>query len=116
MSNVAFKRICVLGLGYIGLPTAAIFASRKIEVIGIDVNPVVVSSVNAGRIHIVEPNLDGIVFDAVNDGYLRASLEPEPADVFIIAVPTPFKGAAIAMITAGLMSLAFMGFTGLVKL
>jgi UDP-N-acetyl-D-mannosaminuronic acid dehydrogenase len=89
---VSFKRICVVGLGYIGLPTAAMFASQKIEVIGVDVNPQTVNTVNQGKIHIVEPDLDMLVHAAVKDGYLRATLQPEPAGAFLIAVPTPFKG------------------------
>jgi len=83
--------ISVVGLGYIGLPTAAMFASRKKRVIGIDVNPVVVDTINRGQIHIVEPELDMIVHAAVSEGYLKATLVPEPADAFLITVPTPFK-------------------------
>lgn len=86
-----FETICIVGLGYIGLPTAAIFASRKIKVLGVDVNPVAVECVNQGKIHIVEPDLDMIVHAAVIEGYLRASTKPEAADAFLIAVPTPFK-------------------------
>lgn len=92
MSTDGFRKICVMGLGYIGLPTAAMFASRKLEVIGVDVNPRVVETVNSGKVHIVEPDLDMIVNAAVRQGYLRAALQPEPADAFLIAVPTPFKG------------------------
>lgn len=84
-------KVSVIGLGYIGLPTATMFASRKVEVIGIDVNEHVVSTVNKGQIHIVEPELDGLVTSAVTGGYLRASMQPEQADAFLIAVPTPFK-------------------------
>jgi len=86
-----FSKISVVGLGYIGLPTAAVIASRKREVIGFDVSPEVVNTVNKGAIHIVEPELDMIVHAAVKEGYLRATLTPEPADAFLIAVPTPFK-------------------------
>ncbi len=86
-----FERISMIGLGYIGLPTAAIFAAYGNRVIGVDVSPYVVDTINAGQIHIVEPELDGIVHKAVNDGTLHATLVPEPADAFIIAVPTPFK-------------------------
>ena len=89
---MAFDRISVIGLGYIGLPTAAVLASRKLEVIGVDVQPDVVDTINRGEIHIVEPDLDMVVKAAVNQGYLRASLTPEPADAFLVAVPTPFKG------------------------
>lgn len=88
---MAFNRISVLGLGYIGLPTAAVIASRRCEVIGLDVSPKVVDTINRGDIHIVEPDLDMIVHAAVKEGYLRATLDPEPADAFLIAVPTPFK-------------------------
>ena len=90
--NQQFKRISVIGLGYIGLPTAAMFASRKMKVIGMDINQHVVDTINAGKIHIVEPALDMIVHAAVTEGYLRATTKPEPADAFLIAVPTPFKG------------------------
>lgn len=92
MSKHGFERIAVIGLGYIGLPTAAMFASRKIKVIGVDVNPRAVNTINRGEIHIIEPDLDMVVRAAVSEGYLRATHEPEPADAFLIAVPTPFKG------------------------
>ena len=84
------KRIQVFGLGYVGLPVSAILASRGYEVLGIDVNRSVVSTVNEGQIHIVEPDLDMLVQAAVTAGNLKAAVQPEPADVFIIAVPTPF--------------------------
>ncbi|WP_322614077.1 UDP-N-acetyl-D-mannosamine dehydrogenase [Pseudomonas sp. BIC9C] len=87
-----FKTISVVGLGYIGLPTAAVFASRKKQVIGVDVNQNAVDIINRGQIHIVEPDLDMVVHAAVTEGYLRATTRPEPADAFLIAVPTPFKG------------------------
>jgi len=87
-----FNTISVIGLGYIGLPTAAIFASRKKNVIGVDVNQVAVDTINRGEIHIIEPELDIVVHAAVTQGYLRATTIPEPADVFLIAVPTPFTG------------------------
>ncbi|EHT8411844.1 UDP-N-acetyl-D-mannosamine dehydrogenase [Campylobacter coli] len=87
-----FNKVCVIGLGYIGLPTAAIFASRKIKVIGVDINQNIVDIINKGKIHIVEPGLDILVHMVVNDGYLKATTLPEEADAFIIAVPTPFKG------------------------
>lgn len=90
--NQQFKTISVIGLGYIGLPTAAMFASRRTHVIGVDVNPLAVDTINAGKIHIVEPELDLIVHAAVTEGYLRATIKPEAADAFLIAVPTPFKG------------------------
>ncbi|MCG6318651.1 UDP-N-acetyl-D-mannosamine dehydrogenase [Vibrio alginolyticus] len=87
---MSFETISVIGLGYIGLPTAAMFASRKKNVIGVDVNSKAVETINQGKIHIVEPELDMIVSAAVTEGYLKASLTPEPADAFLIAVPTPF--------------------------
>lgn len=86
------KTISVIGLGYIGLPTAAVFASRGIKVIGIDVSQHAVDTINQGKIHIVEPDLDMVVHAAVTEGYLRATVSPEPADAFLVAVPTPFKG------------------------
>lgn len=89
--NLPSKTISVVGLGYIGLPTAAIFASRKIKVIGVDVNQHAVDTINRGQIHIIEPDLDLVVHAAVTEGYLRATTRPETADAFLIAVPTPFK-------------------------
>ncbi len=89
--NNQFETICIIGLGYIGLPTAAVFASRKVKVIGVDVNPITVETINQGKIHIVEPDLDMIVHAAVIEGYLRATSKPESAQAFLIAVPTPFK-------------------------
>jgi len=82
--------ICVLGLGYIGLPTASIFASKGKKVLGVDVVPQVVETINAGNIHIVEPDLDVLVRKAVQSGNLRAATQPAPASTYIIAVPTPF--------------------------
>ena len=90
--NSSFKTVSVIGLGYIGLPTAAMFASRKVNVIGVDVNQQAVDTINEGKIHIVEPDLDMLVSAAVTAGYLKATTTPEPADAFLIAVPTPFKG------------------------
>ncbi len=89
---MSFETISVIGLGYIGLPTAAVFASRKKKVIGVDVNQKAVDTINRGEIHIVEPDLDMVVHAAVTEGYLKAVTTPEPADAFLIAVPTPFKG------------------------
>jgi UDP-N-acetyl-D-mannosaminuronic acid dehydrogenase len=86
-----FETISVIGLGYIGLPTAAVFASRKKNVIGVDINQHAVDTINQGKIHIIEPDLDMVVQAAVSQGYLRATTQPEPADAFLIAVPTPFK-------------------------
>ncbi|MGX1923765.1 UDP-N-acetyl-D-mannosamine dehydrogenase [Vibrio sp. NH-7] len=91
---MSFERVSVIGLGYIGLPTAAMFASRKKKVIGIDVNKDAVDTINNGKIHIVEPDLDMLVQAAVTEGYLSASTTPEPADAFLIAVPTPFKDSS----------------------
>jgi UDP-N-acetyl-D-mannosaminuronic acid dehydrogenase len=87
-----FDRISVVGLGYIGLPTAAMFASRKIHVVGVDINEPAVAMINQGRVHIVEPDLDIAVHAAVQQGYLRATTAVEPAQAFLIAVPTPFRG------------------------
>lgn len=84
------KRLCVVGLGYVGLPTAAVFASRGLDVVGVDVNQETVDTINAGNVHIVEPDLDILVNGAVATGKLRAARAPEPADAFIVAVPTPF--------------------------
>ncbi len=86
------QKISVVGLGYIGLPAAAMFASRQVEVIGVDVNQHAVDTINQGKIHIVEPGLEAIVQKAVAEGYLRATTQAEAADAFVIAVPTPFKG------------------------
>lgn len=82
----------MIGLGYIGLPTAAMFASRNVQVLGVDVSEEVVDTINRGKIHIVEPDLDTAVKNAVASGLLKAALAPEQADAFLIAVPTPFKG------------------------
>lgn len=84
-------KICVVGLGYIGLPTAAMFASKGNKVLGVDINEKIIKIINNGKIHIEEPGLASIVNKTVKQGYLKASLNPEKADVFIIAVPTPNK-------------------------
>ena len=84
--------VCVVGLGYIGLPTATVLASRGAQVIGLDVNERAVATINAGGVHIVEPGLDALVAGVVAQGRLRATTVAEPADAFLIAVPTPFKG------------------------
>ena len=86
-----FETVSVIGLGYIGLPTAAILASRGLKVIGVDVDEHAVNTINQGEIHIVEPDLDIVVRAAVTTGNLRAVTVPEPADAFMVAVPTPFK-------------------------
>ena len=87
---MSFNTISVVGLGYIGLPTAAMFASKGKKVIGVDVNQHAVDTINTGNIHIVEPELDAMVKKAVDGGFLKATTTPEPADAFLIAVPTPF--------------------------
>ncbi len=89
---MTFNNICMIGLGYIGLPTAAVFASRKVNVVGVDINQHAVDTINRGKIHIVEPELDILVHSTVKEGYLKATTAPQKADAFIIAVPTPFKG------------------------
>ena len=88
---MSIATISVIGLGYVGLPTAALFASRRVRVIGVDVNQRTVDTINAGDVHINEPELDMLVQAAVRAGMLRATTVPEPADAFLIAVPTPFK-------------------------
>lgn len=88
----SFSTVAMIGLGYIGLPTAAMFAARRVKVIGVDINQHAVDTINRGQIHIVEPELDMIVHSAVSQGFLRATTKPEAADAFLIAVPTPFKG------------------------
>jgi UDP-N-acetyl-D-mannosaminuronic acid dehydrogenase len=85
------KKVCVIGLGYIGLPTASLLGTKGYEVLGVDVNPSVVDTINRGEVHIVEPGLDILVRSAIQSGNLTAALEPSPADVFILAVSTPFK-------------------------
>jgi len=84
-------KVCICGLGYIGLPTAALLANRGFFVHGVDVIKEVVDTINQGRIHIIEPELDTFVRSAVRSGTLEAHLQPAEADVFMIAVPTPFK-------------------------
>ncbi len=84
------KSVCVIGLGYIGLPTAALLANRNYKVHGVDVVKSTIDTINQGNIHIVEPDLDTFVRTAVNSGNLIADLKPKKSDVFIIAVPTPF--------------------------
>lgn len=87
-----FKKICVVGLGYIGLPTAAVFARNGAKVVGADVNPITVDTINTGKAHIIEADLDSLLHEVISDGRMIASLTPEEADAFILAVPTPFKG------------------------
>jgi len=107
--NLHNSKISVFGLGYIGLPTAAVLASVGHEVIGVDVSQHIVDTVNRGEVHIVEPDLDGLVRGAVIAGRLRAVTRAEPADIFIIAVPTPFMGDKtpdLAFIEAATLALA----------
>lgn len=85
-------KACFVGLGYIGLPTAIVAADNGIEVIGVDVNPHVVDTINKGKIHIIEPGLEELAKKVVGHGGLRALTEPEESDVFLIVVPTPFTG------------------------
>ncbi|WP_445958148.1 UDP-N-acetyl-D-mannosamine dehydrogenase [Yeosuana sp.] len=83
--------VVMIGLGYIGLPTAALIAQNKTHVHGVDINPKVVETINAGKIHIIEPELDTAVANAVKEGYLKASITPIMASTYLIVVPTPFK-------------------------
>lgn len=86
-----FQTVSMVGLGYIGLPTAAVMASNGVNVIGLDINQHTVDTINLGRIHIIEPDLETLVREVVRRGKLRATTKPEAADAFLIAVPTPFK-------------------------
>jgi UDP-N-acetyl-D-mannosaminuronic acid dehydrogenase len=86
-----YRKICVVGLGYIGLPTASLLGTKGYKVVGVDVHQKVVDTINEGKAHIEEPDLDILLKSAVQSGNLSASLLPEAADIFIIAVPTPFK-------------------------
>jgi UDP-N-acetyl-D-mannosaminuronic acid dehydrogenase len=88
MSN---PKVVMIGLGYIGLPTAALIANNKIHVHGVDINPQIVETINAGKIHIVEPSLDHAVSTAVEQGFLKAATIPVEANTYLIVVPTPFK-------------------------
>ncbi|ALM20101.1 UDP-N-acetyl-D-mannosaminuronic acid dehydrogenase [Nonlabens sp. MIC269] len=83
--------VVMIGLGYIGLPTAALIASNQVHVHGVDINPHVVETINRGEIHIVEPDLDSAVAKAVKDGFLKASTKAVEANNYLIVVPTPFK-------------------------
>ncbi|MGX1459193.1 UDP-N-acetyl-D-mannosaminuronic acid dehydrogenase [Bacillus thuringiensis] len=86
------EKICVVGLGYIGLPTASLLATKGFQVYGVDVNESAVEMINSGKVHIYEPDLDIMVKAAVQSGNLKAGIVPETSDIFILAVPTPFKG------------------------
>ena len=87
------KKVCVMGLGYIGLPTASFLGTKGYQVHGVDISPNVVDTINRGDVHITEPELDVLVKSAVQSGNLKAALEPAEADIFIIAVPTPLNGS-----------------------
>jgi UDP-N-acetyl-D-mannosaminuronic acid dehydrogenase len=103
-----FEHICVLGLGYIGLPTAGLFATNGFRVTGVDVNPLVVNTVNRGEVHIEEPGLNTLVQAATNSGLLKATTEVPVADVYIIAVPTPIlddKRADLSFVEAAARAL-----------
>ena len=84
------KKICIIGLGYIGLPTAALLANRDFQVHGVDINQETIDTINRGDIHIVEPELKKYVSSAVKKNSLRANIKPIESDIFMIAVPTPF--------------------------
>ncbi|WP_406856315.1 UDP-N-acetyl-D-mannosamine dehydrogenase [Alsobacter sp. KACC 23698] len=105
----ALERICVVGLGYVGLPTAALLASRGLSVIGVDLKKDAVARINEGRAHIAEPDLDMILAAVVQAGKLEASIRPQSADAFLIAVPTPItpeKKADMRAVEAALASIA----------
>lgn len=87
-----FSKICVIGLGYIGLPTATVFAQHGVNVLGVDVNKHAVETINQGKIHIIEPDLEQAVAQTVAQGTLKATMTPETAEAFLVCVPTPFKG------------------------
>lgn len=93
---VSYQTLCVLGLGYIGLPTASTFATHGLKVIGVDTNPMVVESLNNGKVHLFEPGLRTLVQAAIRSGNLVVKDHPQPADAYIIAVPTPFKEGKLA--------------------
>ncbi|CAK9886440.1 MAG: UDP-N-acetyl-D-mannosamine dehydrogenase [Candidatus Erwinia impunctatus] len=104
-----FNTISIIGLGYIGLPTAAAFAAKQTQVLGVDVNPYIVDTINAGNIHIVEPELADAVKQAVETGFLRATATPQAADAFLIAVPTPFRDGYLpdmSAVEAAVMAIA----------
>ncbi len=84
--------VVTIGLGYIGLPTSALMASKGMQVHGVDVNPEVVETINKGKIHIIEMDLEEAVSKAVHAGNLKADTKPVAADTYLIVVPTPFKG------------------------
>ena len=104
-----FNKICILGLGYIGLPTASTFAVNGLRVLGVDINPGIVETLKKGEIHIHEPGLREVVNQAVHSGNLNASTQPEEADAFLIAVPTPFKDSEFGDFEGRRYKLADMG-------
>jgi len=104
MEQIKKKSVCVIGLGYIGLPTAALLASRGYRVHGVDISQKVVDTINRGEIHIVEPDLDTFVRAAVDSGRLTASTKPTEADVYMICVPTPFHESTEPSVPAPDMS------------
>jgi UDP-N-acetyl-D-mannosaminuronic acid dehydrogenase len=110
------KTVCVVGLGYIGLPTAALLAGNGYQVAGADVNDSAVETINQGRIHIVEPDLDAYVRSAVAAGKLKAHVSPEPADIYMICVPTPFHpGEGIPQPNIDFVLAATRSIAGMVK-
>ena len=86
-----FNNLCIIGLGYIGLPTASMFAANGLNVLGVDINPTIIETLQNGGLHIHEPGLREVAQQAIQSGRLRVAVQPEPADAFIIAVPTPFE-------------------------
>ena len=110
------KTVCVVGLGYIGLPTAALLASNGFQVVGVDLNAHAVETINQGRIHIVEPDLDSYVRSAVAAGKLKAYAQPQAADIYMICVPTPFHaGEGIPQPNIDYVLAATRSIAGLVK-
>jgi UDP-N-acetyl-D-mannosaminuronic acid dehydrogenase len=113
---MANETVCVIGLGYIGLPTAALLASNGYDVVGVDLNRYAVDTINKGQIHIVEPDLDAFVRSAVSAGKLKAFTEPQAADIFIICVPTPFhEGEGIPQPNIDYVLAATNGIAGFVE-
>jgi UDP-N-acetyl-D-mannosaminuronic acid dehydrogenase len=109
MQQTKIQSVCIVGLGYVGLPTAATFAARGFDVVGVDINREAVDRINSGRAHIVEPDLDMVLGAAVKSGKLRAVTTPETADAFVVAVPTPITHddkADISAVEAALKSIA----------
>jgi UDP-N-acetyl-D-mannosaminuronic acid dehydrogenase len=104
-----FSKICVIGLGYIGLPTASTFAAQGINVLGVDNNPHVLETLRKGELHIQEPGLLEVVKQAIDSGNLSLTFEPEPADAYIIAVPTPFFGEKCADLTYVISAIESIG-------